>query len=118
MVHSEGPYLVLYMVVYTREIVGRVLSNILSVVDLTILEGIVLTLYNLALILVEEFRAQLVEEVGLLVWVKVQVEIQESVLVEGWCIYINTTFSACIDRESFSRAQGFYDNIAGGSVIT
>ena len=42
-VHSEGPYLVLLMVMYTREeIVGRGLSSVLSVVDLGILGGIFL----------------------------------------------------------------------------
>ena len=67
------------MAIFTREeTIGRELSNILNVVDLAILEGIVLTLYNLALVLVEEFRAQLVEEVGLLALV----EVQELVLTE------------------------------------
>ena len=73
----------LRVAVYTREIVGRGLSNVLSMVDMVILGGIfLLTLYNLALVLVEEFRAQLVEEVGLLALVEVQAEIQELVLME------------------------------------
>ena len=64
------------MVVFVREeIIGRGLSSVLSVVDPGILGGIVLILHSLAPVLVEESRAQLVEEVGLLVWVEVQVEV-------------------------------------------
>ena len=82
-VHSEGPHLVPLVVVYTREeIVGRGLSSALSVVDPGILGGIVLTWHSLVLVLVEEFRAQLVEEVGLLNLVEVHVDVQEPVLVE------------------------------------
>ena len=67
-VHSEGPHLVLLVVVYMREeIVGRGLSSVLSVVDSGILGGIVLILHSLAPVLVEE--------VGLLVWVEAQVEV-------------------------------------------
>ena len=54
------------MVVYTREeIIGRGLSSVLNVVDSGILGGIVLTWHSLVLVLVEEFRAQLVERCGL-----------------------------------------------------
>ena len=75
-VHLEGPHLVLLVVVYMREeIIGRGLSSVLNVVDPGILGGIVLILHSLAPVLVEESRAQLVEEVGLLVWVEVQVEV-------------------------------------------
>ena len=71
------------MVLYTREeIVGRGLSNALSVVDPGILGGIVLTWHSLVLVLVEESISQLVEEVGLLDLVEVQVEVQEPVLAE------------------------------------
>ena len=78
-VHSEGPHLVLLVVVYMREeIVRRGLSSILNVVDPGILGGIVLTWHSLAPVQVEEFRAQLVEEVGLLDLV----EVQEPVLAE------------------------------------
>ena len=60
------------MVVYTREdIIGRGLSSALSVVDPGILGGIVLTCHSLVLVLVEEYRVQLVEEVGLLDLVEV-----------------------------------------------
>ena len=65
-----------------EEIVGRGLSSVLNVVDPGILGGIVLTWHSLVLVLVEEFIAQLVEEVGLLDLVKVQVEVQGPVLVE------------------------------------
>ena len=65
-----------------EEIVERGLSSVLSVVDQGTLGGIVLILHSLAPVLVEESRAQLVEEVGLLVWVEAQVEVQELVLVE------------------------------------
>ena len=75
-VHSEGPHLVPLVVVYMREeIVERGLSSVLSVVDQGTLGGIVLILHSLVPVLVEESRAQLVEEVGLLVWVEVQVEV-------------------------------------------
>ena len=66
----------LLVVVYMREeIVGRGLSSVLSVVDPGTLGGIVLILHSLVPVLVEESRAQLVEEVGLLVWVEAQVEV-------------------------------------------
>ena len=66
----------LLVVVFMREeIVGRGLSSVLSVVDQGTLGGIVLILHSLVPVLVEESRAQLVEEVGLLVWVEVQVEV-------------------------------------------
>ena len=75
-VHSEGPHLVPLVVVYMREeIVERGLSSVLSVVDQGTLGGIALILHSLAPVLVEESRAQLVEEVGLLVWVEAQVEV-------------------------------------------
>ena len=80
-VYSEGPHLVPLVAVYTREeIVERGLSSVLSVVDPGILGGIVLILHSLAPVLVEESRAQLVEEVGLLDLVEVQVEVQEPVV--------------------------------------
>ena len=74
--------MLLVVVCMREEIVGRGLSSVLSVVDPGILGGIALILHSLAPVLVEESRAQLVEEVGLLVWVEVQVEVQELVLVE------------------------------------
>ena len=47
----------LLMAIFTREeTVGREPSNAFSVVDLGILGGIVLTLYSLAPVLVEESR--------------------------------------------------------------
>ena len=82
-VHSEGPHLVPLVVVYTTvEIIGRGLSSALSVVDPDILGGIVLTWHSLVLVLVEESRAQLIEEVGLLDLVEVHIEVHELVLAE------------------------------------
>ena len=72
----------LHVAVYMREILGRGLSKVLNVMDLAILEGSFLSLYNLALVLVEEFIAQLVEEVGLMSLVEVHVEVRELVLIE------------------------------------
>ena len=67
--------MLLVVVCMREEIVGRGLSSALSMVDPGILGGIVLILHSLALVLVEESRAQLVEEVGLLDLVEVQVEV-------------------------------------------
>ena len=53
-VHLEGPHLVLLVVVFMREeTAGRELFSVLSVVGLGILGGIVLTLHNLAPVLVK-----------------------------------------------------------------
>ena len=91
----------LLVVVFMREeIVGRGLSSVLSVMDPGILEGIVLTLHSLALVLVEESRVQLVEWVGLLDLVEVQVEVQEPVLVERVVhLHLHNLFGLCRWRD-------------------